>query len=147
MTAGVTVSVPLNVDGLVGSHVDNLGLGLEMNLGLLGLGGSGNGSSGNIVVDIDLKGGNLGLSAVALFALGFGGLGRSRGLLLEGSGSGRGRGRDRRILLLARFLPGFRHGVGVGRVIEDVIVRRLRTAQVELHVLTRSASLGLAIIG
>jgi hypothetical protein len=161
MTAGVAVSVPLNVDGLVGSHVDNLGLGLEFDFGQLSLGGSGDGSGGNIAVEIGLKsgniaadislvGGNLGPSAVALFGLSLGGLGRSRRLLLEGSGSGSGSDRRRRSLILlglASLFPGFQHRVGVGRVIEDVIVRRLRTAHVELHVLARSAGLGLSVIG
>jgi hypothetical protein len=157
MTAGVAVSVPLNVDGLVGSHVDNLGLGLELDFGQLSLGGSGDGSGGNIVVetglksgniaaDISLVGGNLGPSAVALFGLGLGGLGRSRRLLVEGSG-----GSDRRRGSHAGIVhPLFRDTVDHSNQRAHAVVSvrvsvSLSAAQVELHVLVRSASLGLVV--
>jgi hypothetical protein len=159
MTAGVAVSMPLNVDGLVGSHVDNLGLGLEFDFGQLSLGGSGDGSGGNIVVetglksgniaaDISLVGGNLGPSAVALFGLSLGGLGRSRRLLVEGSG-----GSDRRRGSLAGLVhPVFRDTVDQSNQRAHAVVSvrvsvSLSTAHVELHVLSRLASLGLLIGG
>jgi hypothetical protein len=142
--AAVGVGVPLSVDGLVGSHVDDLSLGLELDRSLLRLRGRGDGS-----------GSNLGLDSVVLdivvLGLSLGGLGRSRGLLLEGGG---GSSRRRRLLggerRLAALLDHLAHErVDVVRLSAEASVRArsLRTAHVELHVLVRVAGLGLDIVG
>lgn len=119
VTASVAVSVPLSVDGLVRSNVDDLSLGLLVADLLSGRGDSGSSDLelGLVALNSGRRGGSAGR-----------GLSRGGGSLLgaSSSGSGRGSGAAGAVALLSRSLT---------------------TAHVEVHVLVGLAGLGLDVIG